>query len=71
MKQNNQKRMIQLTDIFERWGINIIGLLPITRERNRYIIVTMDYFIRWLEIRTIKAANVETVAIFIYEEIIC
>ncbi len=70
-KQNNQKCMIQLTDIFEKWKIDIIRLLPITREGNRYIVITMDYFTRWSKVRAIKAANAETVATFIYEEIIC
>ena len=45
--------------------------MPITREGNRYIVVAMDYFSRWPETRSLKAANAETVAIFIYEEIIC
>src|SRR5688572_16195245 len=31
----------------------------------------MDYFSRWLEARAVKKANAETVATFIYEEIIC
>ncbi len=45
--------------------------LPITREGNRYIVIAMDYFTRWPETRAIKAANVEMVLTFIYEEIIC
>src|SRR6266542_1775266 len=71
MKQNNQKRMIPPTDIFERWGIDIVGPLLMTREGNRYIVVAIDYFSRWPEARSLKAANVNTVAIFLYEEIIC
>ncbi len=71
MKQNNQKRTIPPTDIFERWGIDIVGPLPKTKEGNRYIVVAMDYFSRWPEARPLKAANTETVATFIYEEIIC
>ncbi len=63
--------MIQLTDIFKRWEIDIIGPLPITRKRNRYIVVAIDYFIRWPEARAIKVANAEMVVIFIYKEIIC
>ncbi len=62
---------ISLTDIFERQGVDIIRPLPITRERNRYIVVAMDYFSRWLEARPLKAANTDTVAIFLYEKIIC
>src|SRR6266498_1014073 len=63
--------MIQLTDIFERWGINIVKSLSITREGNRYIVIAIDYFTRWSEAKVIKVANMETVATFIYEEIIC
>ncbi len=63
--------MILSTDIFERWGIDIIRPLPIIREENRYIIVIIDYFTRWPETKAIKAMNAETVATFIYEEIIC
>ncbi len=71
MRQNNQKRTIPLTDIIERWGVDIVGPLLITREGNRYIVVAMDYFSRWSEARSLKAANADTVAIFLYEEIIC
>jgi len=31
----------------------------------------MDYFSRWPKVRLLKVANVDTVAIFLYEEIIC
>ncbi len=71
MRQNNQKRIIPLTDIFERWEIDIVRPLSITREGNRYIIVAMNYFSRWLKARLLKAANVNTVTTFLYEEIIC
>src|SRR6266545_8273175 len=71
MRQNNQKRTIPLIDIFERWEVDIVGPLPITREGNRYIVVAMDYFSRWPEARSLKAANADTVATFLYEEIIC
>ncbi len=71
MRQNNQKWAIQLTDIFERWGVDIVESLPIIREENRYIVVAMDYFSRWSEARSLKVANSDTVVIFLYEEIIC
>ncbi len=51
--------------------VDIVGSLPITREGNRYIVVAMDYFSRWPEARSLKAANSNTVATFLYEKIIC
>jgi transposase InsO family protein len=71
LKQNNPKRTIEPGDIFERWGVDIVGPLPVTERGNKYIVVAMDYFSRWPEARPLKAANAETVATFLYEEIIC
>ncbi|SRR6266542_5292107 len=58
-------------NIFERWEIDIVRLLLIIKEENRYIVVAMDYFSRWLEIRSLKVANADTVIIFLYKKIIC
>src|SRR6266498_5472142 len=70
-KENNQKRTIVLMDIFERWGIDIVGPLPQTEDGYRYIVVAIDYFLRWSEARPLTHANAQQVARFIYEEIIC
>src|SRR6266511_1669601 len=58
-------------DIFERWGIDIVRLLPQTEDGYRYIVVAMDYFSRWPEARPLTHANAWQVVKFIYEEIIC
>src|SRR6266542_4037295 len=71
MRQNNQKQTILPTDIFERWGVDIVRPLLITKEGNRYIVVAIDYFSRWPEARPLKVANANTVTTFLYEEIIC
>ncbi len=63
--------MILLTDIFEKYDIDIVELLPIIKEKNWYIVIIIDYFFRYLEARVIKVVNAKTVVIFIYKEIIC
>jgi len=70
-RQNNPKSTISPGDIFERWGIDIVGPLLASENGNRYIIVAVDYFSRWPEARAVKNANAVNVADFIYEEIIC
>jgi hypothetical protein len=52
-------------------GIDIKGPLPITSNGNRYIIVAMDCFTKWPEAVAIPNIKAETVAKFIYEQIIC
>src|ERR1044072_2606178 len=64
--------MIPPMDLFQRWGIDIVvGPLPMTEDGNHYIIVAIDYFSRWPEARPLRHANATSVAMFIYEEIIC
>ena len=70
-KENNIKRTIKVNNIFERWGIDVVGPLILTEQGNRYIIVAMEYFTRWPEARPMKTANSIDTATFIYEEIIC
>ena len=70
----NRKEMLILIKVkapFHRVGIDIKGPLPITTNNNHYIIVAMDYFTKWPEARAIVDIKAETVAKFIYEEIIC
>ena len=50
-KKNNLIWTIPIMDLFERWRIDIIGLLPIIEDGNRYIVVAIDYFSRWPEAR--------------------
>ncbi len=35
------------------------------------MVIIMDYFSRWLEVKSLKVANIDTVVTFLYKEIIC
>ena len=41
-----------------------------TTKKNRYLVVAMDYFTKWPEARAIPDAKAETVAKFLFEDII-
>ena len=62
---------IQIGRAFERVGIDLVGPLPITKQNNRYIIVATEYLTRWPEARAVPDASANTLAQFIFEEIIC
>src|SRR5260364_291160 len=62
---------IQIGRAFERVGIDLVGPLPLTAKNNRYIIVATDYLTRWPEARAVPDAGANTLAQFIFEEIIC
>jgi flagellar biosynthesis GTPase FlhF len=55
---------------FQRWGIDFIGKCPKTQRGNQWILVAVDYATSWTIARATPDATAETVANFIYEEIV-
>src|SRR6266542_3801958 len=70
-KVNNILHPIEPKASFQRIGIDIVGLLTITKKKNRYIVTAMDYLTKWLIAKDIKEATAKTVSKFIYKKIIC
>ena len=46
----------------ERVGVDILGPLPTTDSRNRYILVAMDYFTKWPEAYAVPDQSAVTTA---------
>src|SRR5271169_1506102 len=59
----------QFIQPFQRWGIDLIGILPKTLNGNRWIITVIDYAIGWPVAKAIPKATEEAIADFIYDEI--
>ena len=57
---------IKIGEPFHRVGIDIKGPLPITKEKNRYIIVAMDYLTKWPEAKATPEAKASDVAKFLH-----
>src|SRR5437667_1799405 len=54
---------------FQRWGIDLIGILPETPSGNRWIITAVDYTTGWPIAKAVKKATKDVIAEFIYDEI--
>ena len=67
----NELKSIDVKTPFYQIGIDFVGPLPMTKRKNRYIIVAMDYFTKWPEARATKRDTAEEVIKFLYEDIIC
>lgn len=54
---------------FDRWAIDLIGVLPTTPDGNRWIITAIDYATGWPIACATKDAKQETIADFLLNEI--
>nr|GEV16087.1 reverse transcriptase domain-containing protein [Tanacetum cinerariifolium] len=60
MSQN----VIQVCEIFDVWGIDFIGSFPSSRG-NRYILVAVDYFSKWVEAKALPTNYARVVVKFL------
>jgi len=54
---------------FEKWGINLMGPLPMTRKGHQFIAVAADYLTKFAKIRALKSLVKYEVARFLYERV--
>lgn len=70
-KQANPLHPIEVTGFLDRIGIDIVGKLPETSSKNKYIVVATEYATKWAEAAAIPDKSAMTVARFLYSSIIC
>ena len=56
---------------FAMWGIDLVGSLPTTRGRLKYLAVAVDYFTKWVEAEPLIDMTYDKVYQFIWKNIIC
>lgn len=54
----------------DRFSIDVLGPLPRTPRGNKYILVVMDYFSKWVEILPVPDQTAESCADKILNEVI-
>jgi transposase InsO family protein len=72
--QNRQDGLLVPQFVPSPWhtvAIDIFGPLPNSKKGNKYVLVMMDCFIGWVELRAIPDKKQKGVADAIFEEIIC
>jgi hypothetical protein len=48
----------------QRWGINIVGPLPIAQGNYQYVLVAVEYFTKWVEAKPITNMTSATIKKF-------
>ncbi|GJS13292.1 reverse transcriptase domain-containing protein [Tanacetum coccineum] len=65
--------MISVTSAwpFMKWGMDIVGPLPKGLGRVKYLIVTINYFTKWMEAKPLATIIGKQVVNFTYDNIVC
>ena len=56
---------------FPQWGINIVGPLPIGNGQVKFLLVAIDYFIKWVEAEALATIIEAKIRSFLWKNIIC
>jgi hypothetical protein len=52
---NGPLHPIPLLGPFEKWEIDLMGPLPMTKRGHRFIVVVIDYLTKFVEIHALKS----------------
>jgi hypothetical protein len=58
-----ESQLIPPTWPLQRWGMDLVGLLPPSQGGNKFDVVAVEYFTRWIKAKplaTIKSKTVKT-----------
>nr|GEY96340.1 reverse transcriptase domain-containing protein [Tanacetum cinerariifolium] len=56
---------------FYKWGINIAGPFPEGPGKVKFLIVAMDYFTKWIEVKAVATITGGQVKKFVWDNIVC
>jgi hypothetical protein len=56
---------------FEILGIDVVGPFKVSNRGNKFILVMIDHFTRWVELKAMSEITAEAVCQVLFEEIIC
>ncbi|KAK8951092.1 hypothetical protein KSP39_PZI003623 [Platanthera zijinensis] len=56
---------------FAIWGLDLVGPFPQASGQRRFLLVMVDYFSKWLEVKALAKVTSQVVKSFVWGEIIC
>jgi hypothetical protein len=62
---------IQVHEPWHTVGVDVLGPLPISKNRNRYVLVFTDYLTKWVEAFALPNYKATTVAEIFVKELVC
>jgi len=67
----NLTKSIIPTWLLQRWGVDIVGKLPLAPGNLQYAAVALEYFTKWIEAKSLAKITSGTLISFVWQQIIC
>ncbi|GKC26085.1 reverse transcriptase domain-containing protein [Tanacetum coccineum] len=71
--RNPQQKLTPITSLwpFYKWGIDIAGPFPRGPGKFKFLIVAMDYFIKWIEVKPVATITDNQIKKIMWDNIVC
>lgn len=56
---------------FAQWGMELLGPFLKAKEGKEYLVVAVNYFTRWIEVKALNSITSKNIQDFFWEDIIC
>ena len=56
---------------FAQWGLDILGPFPLRTRQMKFLVVGIDYFIKWVEAEPLASITQQNVKNFVWKNILC
>jgi hypothetical protein len=63
--------LIQPTWPLQRWGLDLLGPLPPAQGNLKYVVVAVEYFSKWIEMKPLATITSVTIQKFFWQNIVC
>jgi hypothetical protein len=64
-------QLIQPTWPLQRWGLDLLGPLPLAQGNLKYVVVAVEYFSKWIEAKLLATITSTMVQKFFWQNIVC
>jgi hypothetical protein len=64
-------QLIKPTWPLQRWGLDLLGILPPAQGNLKYVVVAVEYFSKWIEAKPLATITSAIVQKFFWQNIVC
>jgi hypothetical protein len=67
------EKLTPLTSLwpFAKWGVDIVGPMPVGKGGRKFLVVAVNYFTKWAEAEALAAITTMNITSFLWKSVVC